>query len=200
MEHEKFCLQRWGQKLAIICPGRHVYPNTSLYTFQTVKYWKTCLGTARKDNTTSVTLLLIISWGNDISLCSTGHMIFSTDAYSWWLQSNRVARTALSSLGFYILRDGVPLKKLPLMRGQPKISCIKTRRKIGQTLKVRSCMLCWSLTLLQSLTWKKEKCDIDRCEWLMPDDTSIQTDHSWNSVLRDLPIFAVSTQSAYNKV
>ena len=34
----------------------------------------------------------------------------------------------------------------------------------------------------------------------MPNDISIQTDHSWNSTLKDLPIFAVSTQSASNKV
>ena len=34
----------------------------------------------------------------------------------------------------------------------------------------------------------------------MRGDTFIQTDHSWNSILKDLPIFAVSTQSAPNKV
>ena len=43
---------------------------------------------------------------------------------------------------------------------------------------------CVPLIIPKSLTWKTEKCDIDRCEWLMPDDTSIQTDHSWNSILR----------------
>ena len=36
--------------------------------------------------------------------------------------------------------------------------------------------------------------DIDRCEWLMPDDTSIQTDHSWNSTLRIYQFW----QSAHN--
>ena len=61
-------------------------------------------------------------------------------------------------------------------------------------------MNCVPWNIPKSLTWKTEKCDIDRCEWLMPDDTSIQTDHSRNSVLQDLPIFAVSTQSTSIKV
>ena len=39
-------------------------------------------------------------------------------------------------------------------------------------------MNCVPLNIPKSLTWKKEKCDIDKCEWLMSDDTSIQTDHS----------------------
>ena len=39
-------------------------------------------------------------------------------------------------------------------------------------------MNCVPWNIPKSLTWKKEKCDIDKCEWLMWGDTSIQTDHS----------------------
>ena len=37
---------------------------------------------------------------------------------------------------------------------------------------------CVPWNIPQSLTWKKGKCDTDRCEWLMRGDTFIQTDHS----------------------